>query len=129
MEHRFLVRPVGSLEIMLNELPGPHDREQVTFVGWSWPVARSTESLICLTNVATSHRLHKHTVVNFHLRLFSFFLPLSLSLHSIAIRFLFCYTFFYLCGLHSFQFSVFFFSLHIRNFTGDCKVDSIAKRL
>jgi len=33
MEDRFLVRPFRSLEIMLTELPGPHDREQVTFAG------------------------------------------------------------------------------------------------
>ena len=110
MEHRFLVRPIRSLEIMLTELSGPHDREQVTFVGWSWPVARSTGSLFYLTNVATSHRLHKHTVVKFHLRPFPFFRALFLPLHSIAIllsvSFFFCYTFFYLYGLHSFQFFV-----------------------
>ena len=97
-----LGRQIRSLETLLTELPGPRDREQVTFVGWSWPVARSTRSLFCLTNVATSHRLHKHTVVKFHLRLFSFFLALSFFLHSIAIRFFFCYTSFYLYDLHSF---------------------------
>lgn len=74
MERRFLVLPVRSLEIMLTELPGPHDREQITFIGWSWPVARSTGSLLYLPNVATSHRLHKHTVVKFHLLFLSFLL-------------------------------------------------------
>jgi len=124
-----LGRHIRTLETVLTELPGLYDREQVTFVGWSWPVARSTESLFCLTNVATSHRLHKHTIVKFHLRPFSFFLALSLFLHSIAIRFFFCYTFFFCMAFILYSFLLFFCSLHIRNFTGDCKFESIAKRL
>lgn len=72
---------------MLTELPGPYDREQVTFVGWSWPVARSTGSLFCLTNVATSHLLHKAHGCEIPFTSF-FFLPCSVFFSSF-----YCYPF------------------------------------
>jgi hypothetical protein len=126
MEHRFLVLPIRSLEIVLTELPGAHDSLQIPFIGWLWPVARCTGSLFYLPNVATFHRLHKHTVVKFHLLPFSF----SLSLHSTAVCFFFCYTVFYLFGVHFFQFSVILLLLtRTKLYRRLNKIHSIAKRL
>jgi hypothetical protein len=115
MEHRFLVLPICSLEIVLTELPGAHDSLQIPFIGWLWPVARCTGSLFYLPNVAiliayTSTQLWSSIYFLF-LSLFLFILLLSVSFS--VILFFICLAFI----LSSFL--LFFCSLHVRNFTGD----------